>query len=162
VLRIRRQTRRYDFILSTMHRVERSVLVPYTAAQMFELVAAVRDYPKFLPWCAGAHVRPRRDGLIDATIEIHYRGVRSRFTTCNEQRADESIRMTLVDGPFRRLAGDWQFRPLRADACKVHLNLHYDFAPGLLGRAIAPVFDGIAGSLVDSFTRRAEQLYDAR
>jgi ribosome-associated toxin RatA of RatAB toxin-antitoxin module len=145
-----------------MHRVERSVLVPYTAEQMFELVAAVSDYPRFLPWCADTHVRPRCDGLIDATIEIHYRGVRSRFTTCNDNRAHESIRMTLVEGPFRRLAGTWHFRSLRADACKVHLHLHYDFAPGLLGRVIAPVFDGIAGSLVDSFTRRAEQLYDAR
>ena len=157
-----RQTRRYDFILSTMHRVERSVLVPYTAEQMFALVAAVRDYPKFLPWCAGTHVRPRQDGLIDATIDIHYRGVRSRFTTCNDNRAPESIHMTLVEGPFRRLAGNWHFRPLREDACKVHLHLHYDFAPGLLGRAIAPVFDGIAGSLVDSFTRRAEALYEIR
>jgi ribosome-associated toxin RatA of RatAB toxin-antitoxin module len=159
---ILRQTRRYDLILSIMHRVERSVLVPYTAEQMFELVAAVRDYPSFLPWCAGTHVRPRHDGLIDATIEIHYRGVRSRFTTCNDNRAPESIQMTLVDGPFRRLAGDWHFRALREDACRVHLHLHYDFAPGLLGRAIAPVFEGIAGSLVDSFTRRAEALYDVR
>ena len=145
-----------------MHRVERSVLLPYTAAQMFELVAAVRDYPSFLPWCAATHVRPRRDGLIEATVEIHYRGVRSRFTTCNENRTPDSIRMTLVDGPFRRLSGDWQFQPLREDACKVHLNLHYDFAPGLLGRAIAPVFETIAGSLVDSFTRRAEALYELR
>lgn len=145
-----------------MHRVERSVLVPYTAEQMFELVAAVERYPSFLPWCAGTRVRPRRDGLIDATVEIHYRGVRSRFTTRNDNRAPEAIHMTLVDGPFRRLAGEWHFRPLREDACRVHLNLHYDFAPGLLGRAIAPVFETIAGSLVDSFTRRAEALYDAR
>ncbi len=145
-----------------MHRVERSVLVPYTAEQMFELVAAVRDYPSFLPWCAATHVRPRRDGRVDATIEIHYRGVRSRFTTCNDNRAPDSILMTLVDGPFRRLAGDWRFRPLREDACRVHLNLHYDFAPGLLGRAIAPVFESIAGSLVDSFSRRAEALYEVR
>ncbi|MBK9245864.1 MAG: type II toxin-antitoxin system RatA family toxin [Burkholderiales bacterium] len=144
-----------------MHRVERSVLVPYTAGQMFELVAAVNEYPRFLPWCAGTHVRPRRDGLLEATIEIHYRGVRSRFTTCNDHRAPESIHMALVEGPFRRLAGQWDFRPLRDDACKVHLSLHYDFAPGLLGRAIAPVFESIAGSLVDSFTRRAEALYES-
>jgi ribosome-associated toxin RatA of RatAB toxin-antitoxin module len=149
-------------MLSTMHRVERSVLVPYSAQQMFDLVAAVSDYPGFLPWCASTHVRPRRDGRIDATIEIRYRGVRSRFTTCNENRAPESIVMTLVEGPFRRLSGNWQFRPLGEDACKVQLHLHYDFAPGVLGRAVAPVFDGIAGSLVDSFTRRAEALYERR
>lgn len=145
-----------------MHRVERSVLVPFSADQMFALVAAVRDYPSFLPWCAQAQVRPRDDGLIDATLAIHYRGVRSRFTTRNRNRAPESIHMELVDGPFRRLAGGWQFRPLRDDACKVHLNLHYEFAPGVLGRMVAPVFETIAGSLVDSFTRRAEVLYGAR
>jgi len=145
-----------------MHRVDRSVLVPYTAEQMFELVAAVEQYPKFLPWCSGTHVRPRRDGRVDATIEIHYRGVRSRFTTCNEHLAHECIRMTLVDGPFRRLAGQWDFRPLGDAGCRVHLHLHYDFVPGLLGRAVAPVFDGIAGSLVESFSRRADQLYEPR
>lgn len=143
-----------------MHRVERSVLVPYTAEQMFVLVAAIKDYPKFLPWCAGAQVRPRQDGRIDATIDIQYRGVRSRFTTCNDNREPESIHMSLVDGPFRRLTGHWHFRPLREDACKVQLSMHYDFAPGLLGRAIAPVFDGIATSLIDSFIRRAELLYE--
>jgi ribosome-associated toxin RatA of RatAB toxin-antitoxin module len=145
-----------------MHRVERSVIVPYTAEQMFTLVAAVRDYPSFLPWCAATQVRPRNDGLVEATVEIQYRGVRSRFTTRNEDRPGESIRMSLVDGPFRRLAGHWEFRTLREDACKVHLLLQYDFAPGLLGRAIAPVFDAIAASLADSFARRAETLYGER
>ncbi len=142
-----------------MHRVERSVLVPYSAEQMFSLIAAVRDYPGFLPWCESTQVRPRRDGLLDATIAIHYRGVRSRFTTCNENLPPQTIRMNLVEGPFRRLAGSWHFKPVGKGACKVHLLLQYDFAPGLLGRAIAPVFESIAGSLVDSFTRRAEALY---
>ncbi len=145
-----------------MHRVERSVLVPYSAEQMYALVAAVKDYPDFLPWCEATHVRPRGDGVLEATIEIHYRGVRSSFTTRNEHRPHESIGMRLVDGPFRRLSGRWEFRPLRDDACKVHLLLHYEFAPGLLGRAVAPVFEGIAGSLVDSFTRRAETLFEPR
>jgi ribosome-associated toxin RatA of RatAB toxin-antitoxin module len=142
-----------------MHRVERSVLVPYSAAQMFDLVAAIREYPRFLPWCGATHVRPRADGSLDATIEIHYRGVRSRFTTHNRHDPHHRIQMKLVDGPFRRLDGDWAFHHLRADACKVHLHLQYQFAAGLLGRAIAPVFESIATSIVDAFTRRAEALY---
>lgn len=142
-----------------MHRVERSVFVSYSAEQMFDLVVAVKDYPEFLPWCAGTHVRELHDGQVEATIEIHYRGVRSRFTTRNRHVLHSRIRMDLVNGPFRRLAGDWIFHPLCADACKVHLNLHYQFAAGLLGRAIAPLFDAIASSMVDSFTRRAEALY---
>lgn len=126
---------------------------------MFDLVAAVRAYPHFLPWCAGAQTRPRPDGTVEATLELDYRGVRSRFTTLNAHQVPVSIRMQLVDGPFRRLHGEWTFRALRADACKVHLTLHYQFSAGLLGRAIAPVFEAIAASQVDAFTRRADEVY---
>jgi ribosome-associated toxin RatA of RatAB toxin-antitoxin module len=142
-----------------MHRVERSVIVPYPAEQMFTLVAAVDDYPRFLPWCSAAHAFERPDGLVEATISIDYRGVRTRFTTHNQNLAPEHIRIDLVDGPFRRLHGIWTFKRLRAAGCKVQLQLHYQFATGLFGRAIAPVFENIAGSLVDSFGRRADALY---
>lgn len=142
-----------------MHRVERSVLVPYSAAQMYGLVADIKSYPQFLPWCAGARVRHPPGGAIEATLDIDYRGVRSRFTTRNEHHAPETIRMHLVDGPFRRLDGEWTFKPLHERGCKVHLRLNYQFAAGLLGRAVAPVFDLIAGTLIDAFTRRADGLY---
>ena len=64
--------------------------------------------------------------------------------------------MTLVDGPFRSLEGAWHFHALRPGACKVQLRLHYEFANGLLGRAVMPVFDIIANSMIDSFADRAE------
>jgi ribosome-associated toxin RatA of RatAB toxin-antitoxin module len=142
-----------------MHRIERSVLVPYSAERMYRLVEQVDDYPEFLPWCPAAHARGLPDGSVEATIEIAYHGVRSRFTTRNVNRFSREIRMTLVNGPFRSLTGEWIFQELPQQACKVSLNLQYEFASGLLGRLIAPVFDSIAGSLIDAFARRAEQLY---
>jgi ribosome-associated toxin RatA of RatAB toxin-antitoxin module len=145
-----------------MHRVERSVLVPYSAEEMFHLVAGIKDYPHFLPWCAGARVRPQPNGEVEATVQIDYRGVKSEFTTRNHNESPRLIRMQLVDGPFRRLWGEWTFTQLREDACKVHLHLHFQLATGLIGRAIAPVFEGIAGSLIDAFTRRAEVVYGVR
>ncbi|MFO0204566.1 MAG: type II toxin-antitoxin system RatA family toxin [Betaproteobacteria bacterium] len=145
-----------------MHRVERSVLVPYSTEEMFGLVAGVKDYPKFLPWCAGARLRPQPNGDIEATVQIDYRGVRSEFTTLNHNDAPRLIRMQLVAGPFRRLSGEWTFTQLRDDACKVHLNLHFQFATGIVGRAVAPVFEGIAGSMIDAFTRRAEAVFGMR
>lgn len=145
-----------------MHRVERSVLVPYSAAEMFGLVADIRSYPRFLPWCAGTRVRPQTDGAVEASIDIAYRGVRTSFTTRNEHAPPQEIRMHLVDGPFRRLGGEWNFQQLREDACKVHLCLQFQFAHGLVGRMVAPVFEGIASSLVDAFYRRAEAVYGAR
>jgi ribosome-associated toxin RatA of RatAB toxin-antitoxin module len=142
-----------------MHRIERSVLVPYSAERMFRLVEQVDDYPEFLPWCPASRARPLPDGSVEATIEIAYRGVRSRFTTRNVFDRPREIRMTLVDGPFRRLTGHWHFLELPQQACKVSLHLQYQFAGGFLGRLIAPVFESIAGSLIDAFAQRAESLY---
>ncbi len=142
-----------------MPRVERSVLVHYGAEQMFDLVADVEGYPEFLPWCSGAQVTPDRGGGLDASVDIDYRGIRSRFTTRNQMRYPEQIRMALVDGPFRSLEGTWHFHALRPGACKVQLSLHYQFASGLLSRAVAPVFDFIANSMIDSFAERAESIY---
>src|SRR6266853_3562831 len=142
-----------------MHRIERSVLVPYSAERMFRLVERVDDYPEFLPWCPASRARPLPDGSLEATIEIAYRGVRTRFTTRNVSDYPQAIRLTLVDGPFRRLTGEWRFLELPQQACKVSLHLQYKFAAGVLGRLIAPVFESIAGSLIDAFARRAESLY---
>jgi ribosome-associated toxin RatA of RatAB toxin-antitoxin module len=142
-----------------MHRIERSVLLPYSAERMFRLVERVDDYPQFLPWCSAAHARPLPDGSVEATIGIAFHGVRTRFTTHNVSDPPREIRITLVDGPFRRLSGRWQFLELPEQSCKVSLQLQYQLAAGPLGRLIAPVFDSIAGSLIDAFARRAESQY---
>jgi ribosome-associated toxin RatA of RatAB toxin-antitoxin module len=142
-----------------MPHVQRSVYVHYSAEQMFDLVEDVESYPQFLPWCAGSRIVADHEGGMDASIDIAYRGIRASFTTRNQHRYPEQIRLELIDGPFRSLIGHWDFLPLRAGACKVQLSLDYEFASGLLGRAVAPVFDAIANSMVDSFALRAEQMY---
>jgi ribosome-associated toxin RatA of RatAB toxin-antitoxin module len=142
-----------------MHRIERSVLVPYSAERMFRLVETVDDYPAFLPWCPAAHARPLGDGAVEATIAIAYRGVSSSFTTRNESDFPEGIRLSLVSGRFQRLTGQWKFLSLPQDSCKVSLHLQYQFVGGLLGKLIAPVFESIAGSMIDAFAKRAETLY---
>ena len=142
-----------------MQRVRKSVLVPYSAAAMFELVDRVELYPQFLPWCAAAQVQETRPDGKTARIDIHYRGVRAHFTTDNANRAGESIVITLRDGPFRQLNGEWRFLPLAPDACKVELELRYEFATELLERVVGPVFSHIANTFIDAFVRRAEAVY---
>jgi ribosome-associated toxin RatA of RatAB toxin-antitoxin module len=139
-----------------MHRIERSVLVPYSAAQMFDLIAAIDAYPRFLPSCTAARQVAVGPDAVEATIEISYLGVRSRFTTRNRLEHPEKITLELVDGPFRRLTGAWTLAALGDAGCRVHLLLQYEFAAGALGRAIAPVFERLAGSLVDAFVREAQ------
>ena len=144
-----------------MQRVNRSILVTYSAEQMFDLVSDIARYPDYLPWCGSAGVRPLGDDHVEATVTIDFRGVRSRFATRNRNTRPSTIHMELIDGPFKRLDGQWRFRALRADACRVELLLRYEFASGLVGRAVAPVFDGISASLIDSFSQRADALYGA-
>jgi ribosome-associated toxin RatA of RatAB toxin-antitoxin module len=145
-----------------MTSVEKSVLVPYSATQMFELVERFEDYPQFLPWCGDAAIIERASDAVVARIEIQYRGVRAQFTTMNRSHPPDVIVMTLRDGPFRRLDGTWRFMPLAESACKVQLELHYEFATPVLEQLIGPVFNHIADTFVDAFVRRAEAVYGMR
>ena len=139
--------------------IRKSVLVPYSVRRMFDLVADVPAYPQFMPWCGSASVEPAGDGRVRACIEIDYRGVRSGFATLNRHFVEDRIEMEFADGPFSALGGFWRFTALKADACKVEFELDYEFANGVLGRLIAPVFNFIANAFIDAFARRAEVLY---
>jgi ribosome-associated toxin RatA of RatAB toxin-antitoxin module len=142
-----------------MQRVLRSVLVPYAAARMFELVDRVEAYPEFLPWCAAARTLENRPDGKTARIDIDYHGVRAHFTTDNVNTPVTSIAIGLRHGPFRRLHGEWRFRALAEDACKVEFELVYEFATHLLEKAVGPVFNHIANTFIEAFVKRAEALY---
>jgi ribosome-associated toxin RatA of RatAB toxin-antitoxin module len=139
--------------------VRKSVLVPYSAASMFELVDRVEHYPRFLPWCGGATVLETREGGKIARIDIDYHGVRAHFTTDNVNRPPDSILITLKDGPFRHLHGEWRFLALAPDACKVEFELAYEFSTPLLAKVVGPVFAHIANTFIDAFVPRAEALH---
>lgn len=139
--------------------VHKSVIVGYSAEQMFALVDKVEDYPRFLPWCGGVEVREREADRLVATIAIHYRGIRQSFTTENTNIRPTSMQMRLLEGPFKHLQGSWMFRSLRADACKIEFDLQYEFSSRILEKIIGPIFGMIANSFVDSFCKRAEAAY---
>ena len=139
--------------------VHKTVLLGYSAQQMFALVDRVEDYPKFLPWCSGVEVREREGDKLVANLQINYHGVRQSFTTENTNTAPVMMKMRLVDGPFKSLDGTWTFRALRDDACKIEFDLKYEFSSRLLEQIIGPVFSMIANSFVDSFCKRAEVVY---
>lgn len=139
--------------------VHKSVFLGYSAEQMYALVGQIEEYPKFLPWCGGVEVRNLEGDKLHATLHIHYHGVRQSFTTENINVPSSSMRMTLIEGPFKKLDGTWSFKPLREDACKVEFDLHYEFSSKVLEQIIGPVFSIIANSFIDSFCKRADTLY---
>ncbi len=145
-----------------MKTVNKSVLIWYSPEEMYALVTDVSSYPQFLPWCDHAAVVLQDADGMTAEIGIAFGGVRQTFTTQNRHLAGREVAMQLVDGPFSRLDGCWRFLPLgdgTERACRVELLLHYGFDNPTLGRVVGPVFDRIAGSLVDAFVKRAEQVY---
>jgi len=145
-----------------MKTVHKSVLIWYSAAEMFALVTDVASYPQFLPWCSQASVHEETDLGMTAQIGISIAGLTQSFTTRNTHEKDRRVNLRLVEGPFSKLEGDWHFYPLgdgTQRACKVEFALRYDFDNVALAALVGPVFDKIAGSLVDAFVKRASQVY---
>jgi ribosome-associated toxin RatA of RatAB toxin-antitoxin module len=140
-----------------MSEVNKSMLVGYSAQQMFALVDAVESYPEFLPWCGSAGYRDER--RTRATIEINFHGVRQSFTTENTKEPPHALSMKLVEGPFRTLDGGWRFTDLSDQGCKIDFRLHYAFSSRLLEKLVGPVFGHIANTIVDGFVHRAEKVY---
>ncbi len=142
-----------------MTSVRKSVLVSHSAQRIYNLVEKVEDYPQFLPWCNMSEVHNRSGLEMQATVGIGLHGINQQFTTLNTHKPGREIKIKLISGPFSKLSGVWTFTKLREDACKVELNLDYEFASGLLDKLIAPVFDPIAASLIDAFVARADKVY---
>lgn len=142
-----------------MAEVKKLVLIEFTPAQMFELVDRCEDYPQFLPWCGGAEVHERTAERTVATLHINYHGIKAHFSTENAKVVPTEMHIRLREGPFRHLDGGWRFTPLGETACKVEFNLQYQFSSKLLEKALGPVFNHIANTFVDSFVKRAEQVF---
>ncbi len=141
-----------------MVKVEKTVLVHHSAAQMFNLVDDVEHYKEFLPWCGGVDLIERSETTTTATLHIDFHGLKQQFTTQNEKRFPEAMDMKLKDGPFKHFEGNWRFIELSEDACKIEFHLAYEFSSAFLSQLISPVFSQIANTFVDSFVARADNI----
>lgn len=142
-----------------MPQIERSALVFYSAQQMFDLVNAVPDYPQFLPGCTSARIVSQSETEMVASLQVSKAGIGHTFTTRNSLLPNQRIDMQLVDGPFKRLQGGWEFLPLSDTACKVVLKLEFEFSSKLVQFAFGKIFSELASSMVQAFTQRAKQVY---
>jgi ribosome-associated toxin RatA of RatAB toxin-antitoxin module len=151
-----------------MKRVTKSVLLWYSPREMYALVTGVPEYSQFLPWCERAEVLEQHGDGVTARLHLSYAGVRHAFTTRNRHALDACVHIGLIDGPFSQLDGHWEFVALplpggeAAQACRIEFQLRYAFSNAALEAVLSPVFDRIANTLVDSFVKRAEQIYGPR
>ena len=150
-----------------MKHVRKSVLLWYSPREMYDHVTAIDTYPEFLPWCDRAELMQTHEDGVTARLGLAYMGVRHSFTTRNVHVAPASVTVQLVDGPFSLLDGTWLFKALGRPgseqlACKIEFDMRYAFASPALETVLSPVFDRVANTFVESFVRRAEDVYGPR
>ena len=144
-----------------MPQVRRSALLPYSAAQVFDLVGDIEHYPDFLPWCSDAQIVSNDDREVVAELTIMKGRISERFTTRNVLTYPDSIELQLVKGPFKRLAGMWRFTALAALGSKVELDLEFEMSGSLIQKTLGIIFAHAAGTMVDAFCTRARAVYGA-
>jgi ribosome-associated toxin RatA of RatAB toxin-antitoxin module len=144
-----------------MRTIYKSALTYYSCKQMFDLVNDIDNYPNFLNWCSASNILEQNDKEITACIKINKSGFAKSFTTINTLEKDHKITMNLKDGPFKNLFGEWIFTELKQNACKVEFKLNFEFSSKIMDLALAPAFENIANSQLDSFVKQAKQIYKA-
>ena len=137
---------------------ERRVL-PYSAEQLFDLVAAVDRYPEFLPWCRETRITRREGDVFHADMIIGFKAVRQRFSSRVETARPHGIDVAPTRGPFRRLANRWRFTDLPGGGCQVDFHVDFEFRSRLLRGLIGALFHEAARRMVAAFEGRARTLY---
>jgi coenzyme Q-binding protein COQ10 len=139
-----------------IHEVRR---LPYSAEQMFDLVADVAHYPEFLPWIMATRVRSDSDTEMVADMLIGFSAIREKFTSRVEKRRPEEICVHYVDGPLRDLDNVWVFRPLSDQACEIDFRVEFTFRNALFEKLAGQYFDRAFRKMVAAFETRAAALY---
>jgi coenzyme Q-binding protein COQ10 len=141
-------------------------VLPFSAAQMFDLVLDVAQYPQFLPWCVATRVKsqdPGETGVMTADMAVGFKMLQERYTSrITFERPGENseghIHVTDVGGPFKHLETDWVFIA-RADGCEVNFNIDFAFNSALLERVMGAMFTDAAHKMMQAFVTRAETIY---
>lgn len=144
-------------------------LMPYSAEEMFALIADIESYDEFLPWCQAARIRrrtPLPDGageLVEADLVISFKVFRERFGSRVTVRPEaRTIDVEYLDGPFRYLNNHWRFEPDGERRCRVDFFVDFEFRSRTLQAIIGVVFGEAMHRIVRAFERRAEALYGPR
>ena len=140
-------------------RIQRSALLPYPAQALYDLVNDVASYPQFLPWCSASEILEASETHMLASLEVAKGGIGQRFVTRNVLQPGQRIEMNLQEGPFTSLNGVWEFKALGDKACKISLDLTFDYAGPLVRATLGPLFNQATNTMVDAFCQRAKQLY---
>lgn len=138
-------------------------IVPYSAEEMFDLVADIENYPEFIPYCRALRVltsdASEGQGKMTAEMVVSYRAFREKFKSeVTLDRAHLKIEAAYLDGPFRKLHNLWRFRDV-ADGSEVDFTIDFEFRSFILQGLAGAVFEKVFVRMADAFVKRAHQVY---
>lgn len=139
--------------------IHRSAIVPFSAESMYDLVNDIACYHEFVPYCTSSIVHEKNEDEIRATLILSAKGIKKSFTTLNRLQKNRLMEIQLVDGPFKQLEGFWRFEDRDENHSEVILDLEFELSNKIMAMMFGPVFQQVAGSLVDAFVVRAKEIY---
>ena len=133
--------------------------LPYTAKEMFDLVADISSYPEFLPWCIGSTVIKKRDtNNFDAKLKVGYKAIDEEYISRVSGDYLKEISSNAISGPFKLLESKWKFNKVN-DFCEVEFSIRYEFKSFLLGKLMGALFKKASEKMFQAFQDRAKNLY---
>jgi len=133
--------------------------LPYSRKQMFDLVADVANYPKFLPWVVATRVRSDSETEMEADMLVGFKAVREKFTSRVIKSRPEHIEVFYVDGPLKDLDNNWTFKSLQDGGCEIDFCVEFTFRNAVFEALAGQYFDRAFRKMVEAFEKRADELY---
>lgn len=139
--------------------INKSAIVPYSPAQMYDLINDIEKYSEFVPYCVESRIVTQNVDEIHASLTFAGAGISKSFSTLNRLQPHKMVEMRLINGPFKSLEGFWSFENINDQSCKISLNLEFELAAGVLKMLFGPMFTQVTSLLVDAFHKRALEVY---
>ena len=139
--------------------IQQTRRLPYSAEQMFDLVADVGRYPEFLPWVAATRVRSNDGDVMVADMLVGFKAIREKFTSKVALDRPDNLRVQYIDGPLRDLDNRWTFRDLPEGGCEIDFCVDFAFKNKIFEALAGQYFDRAFRKMVAAFETRAEELY---
>lgn len=133
--------------------------LPYSVEKVYQVVADVRRYPEFLPWCSACRITRQSGRTFWSEMTISFKVYRETFTSKVTLSPYDQIDVEYVDGPFRYLKNEWTFEPDGKGGCYINFYIDFEFKSRMLQKLIGIVFNEAVQRMTRAFERRAHELY---
>ena len=133
--------------------------LPYTPGQLYNLVADIESYPKFIPWCEAARIIEKEGNIVLADLVVRFKGVGGKYTSrVFLDEAEHEISVELAQGPFKHLYQGWKFLKV-AGGTKIEFDIDFALRSKLLEKMVDGMFSDACKKMMLAFTNRARELY---